>query len=99
MMNASQTASTMRDGRGLRDAVLNRLGSAMCKFETAFFRAAKGYVNARKARVRRNRSSIQDVGAVAEAVCSNRNLSAHATTGRNSNWSYAMMTSSIVRMA
>jgi len=32
--------------------------------------------------VRRNRSSIQDEGAVAEAVCSKRNLSAHATTGR-----------------
>src|SRR6266852_7312431 len=97
---ASQTASTMRDGWPLALlAILNCLGRTICKFETALFQAENGYNRARSARVRRNRSSIQDVGAVAEAVCSNRNLSAQATTGRNSSWSYAMITRSIARIA
>src|ERR1035437_10386136 len=83
MIKASQTASTTRDGRPLSfDTILNWLGSATCKFETALFRTAKGYDRARRARVRRSRSSIQDVGALAEAVCSNRNLSAQARRHR-----------------
>src|SRR6267142_6200830 len=99
MIAASQTASTMREGGPLLFRTLRVLGRTICKFEIALFNAANGYVSARKARVRRNRSSIQDVGTLAEAVCSNRNLSAQATTGRNSNWSYAMITRSIARIA
>jgi hypothetical protein len=34
-----------------------------------------------------HRSSSQDSGALPELVCSKRNLSAQATSGRNSNWS------------
>src|ERR1700720_2485935 len=99
MIAASQIASTTRDGGPLLFRTLRALGNAICKFEIALFNAANGYVSARKARVRRNMSSIQDVGAVAEAVCSNRNLSAQATTGRNITWSYAMTPRSIARIA
>jgi hypothetical protein len=86
-MKASHNASTVRDGRPCLVASFQALGDTTCRFEIILFNAANGRESDRSARVRRNRSSIQEVGAVAEAVCSKRNLSAQATTGRNSNWS------------
>ena len=61
------------------------LGSEMRKFETTRLIAEKGSVTARRARVRRNRSSIHEVGGSPDAVCSKRNLSAQAMMGRNRN--------------
>ena len=91
MTRAIHSASTRREGGPSlpREATFafNRAGHAICQFETILLSAANGTDSARKARVRRNRSSIQESGALAEAVCSKRNLSAQATTGRNSNWS------------
>src|ERR1700751_512385 len=84
---ASQIASTAREGGPDLRGTRRIWGIARCRFEKARFSAAKGYVRARSARVRRNRSSIQEVGAVPEAVGSKRNLSAQATTGRNRSWS------------
>src|SRR5260370_967095 len=61
--------------------------SGMGKYEPTLLNCTKLYDRGRNARVRMKRASIQDDGSVADAVCSNLNLSAQATTGRNSNWS------------
>jgi len=81
---ATQSVSTNREGAaftGLR----RKSGTLKSRLETILLRAAKGNVTARSARVLRNRSSIQEAGASPEAVCSKRNLSAQATSGRNRN--------------
>ena len=50
-------------------------------------------------RVRRISRSSQGSAAVAPAVVSKRNLADQATSGRNSNWSYARITASIAMIA
>jgi hypothetical protein len=50
-------------------------------------------------RVRRIKRSIQGSAAVAPAVVSKRNFADQATSGRNNNWSYARITTSIATIA
>ena len=91
----SQTTSSQRDD--CRGALIrgHRHGRRIRQFDTAWVSAPNGADSARSARVRRNRSSTHEVGSVPEAICSKRNLSAHATMGRNSSWSYTTITASI----
>src|SRR5258708_4929785 len=82
----NQTASIALEPEGRTLAVLAFNGAKRHRDSVPRHRLT-GLVAVWKRRLRCSRSRNQEPGAVCAPVCSNRNLSAQATKGRNISWS------------
>ena len=86
--SATHTTSTMRDGTTRRACRANRRVRFQRMRNVIAKASAIGVVSTSTKRDRFRICSTQDSGAGAPAVCSKRNLSAQATSGRNiASWS------------
>src|SRR5271170_3159561 len=82
----NQTASIALELEGRTLAVLSPNGAKRDRESVRSIRLT-GLITVWKRRLRCSKLRNQEPGAVCAPVCSKRNLSAHATSGRNISWS------------